>query len=117
MNRLYSATLNSFRGLKYAARSEASLRQEIAALLLALGIAPLLAPGAGWGVAMVGVALFLMAIELLNTAIEKFADHVTPEWHPAIGTIKDIGSAAVFCALAFAILVWATALALRLELL
>ncbi len=57
-----------------------------------------------------------MAVELLNTAIEKLADHVTPERNPKIGVLKDYGSAAVFCALSLAALVWIAALAIRLGL-
>jgi diacylglycerol kinase (ATP) len=62
---------------------------------------------------MVGVLLVLLAVELLNTAIEKLADHVTPEMNPKIGLIKDFGSAAVFCLLALSGLIWAAALGIR----
>lgn len=117
MNRLYDATVNSCRGLLFAVRSEAAVRQEIIALLLALVIAPLAAPGPAWFVAMVGAILFVVTIELLNTAIEKFADYVTPQHHPTIGLIKDVSSAAVFFALAVAALIWLTAIAVRLDLL
>lgn len=113
MQRLYDAALNSLRGLSSAAKSESALRQELAALLLSFVVAPFVAPNIAWGVAMVGVVLFILVIELLNTAIEKFADHVTPERHVAIGTIKDIGSGAVLCALTLGLLVWTAALALR----
>jgi len=51
-----------------------------------------------------------------NTAVEKLADHVTPEEHDEIRRIKDFGSAAVFCALCLAGLVWLAALAVRLGL-
>jgi diacylglycerol kinase (ATP) len=66
---------------------------------------------------MIGVLLLVICVELLNTGLEKLADHVTPEWNDQIGFIKDIGSAAVFCILVLAFLVWAAALALRLGLL
>ena len=36
----------------------------------------------------------VLAIEALNTAIEELCDHVTPEEHPNIGKVKDLGSAA-----------------------
>jgi diacylglycerol kinase (ATP) len=55
----------------------------------------------------------VLAVELLNTAVEKLADHVTPEWNRDIGIVKDIGSAAVFCVLLLAGLVWSAALAVR----
>jgi diacylglycerol kinase (ATP) len=72
-----------------------------------------LAPSPAWYVAMIGALLTLLAVELLNTAIEKLADHVTPEHNIEIGRIKDFGSAAVFCALCMAGLVWLLATALR----
>jgi diacylglycerol kinase (ATP) len=49
----------------------------------------------------------------LNTAIEKLADHVTREQHIVIRRIKDFGSAAVFCALCVAGLVWLAAIAVQ----
>jgi diacylglycerol kinase (ATP) len=65
---------------------------------------------------MIGVLLVLLGIEFLNTAIEKLADHVTPEHHIDIGRIKDYGSAGVFCGICLAGIVWLAALALRLGL-
>ena len=114
MKRLYQAMLNSFRGFAHAFRSEAAVREEVAALVLALPVGVFVAPSAAWYVAMIGVLLVLLAVELLNTAIEKFADHVAPERHPQVGLIKDFGSAAVFCLLALAGLVWTAALATRM---
>lgn len=113
MKRLYRATLNTLRGFAHAFRSEQAFRQEAAALLLGLPIGIFVAPSAAWYVAMIGSLLVIMAVELLNTAIEKLADHVTPEWNPKMRVVKDYGSAAVFCALALAGLVWITALAVR----
>ena len=117
MKRLYSATLNSLRGLGYALRSEAAVRDE--AVLLAVGVAlgPFVAPGVAWYVGMIGSLLVLLAIELLNTSIEKLADYVTRERHAEIRRIKDFGSAAVFCALCLVGLIWLAALARRFGLL
>ena len=36
----------------------------------------------------------VFAVEALNTAIEELCDHVTPEEHPRIGKVKDLGSGA-----------------------
>ena len=116
MKRLYRATLNTMRGLTSGLRTEAALRQEAIVLTLALPVAVLVAPSAAWYAALIGVLLIVLAVELLNTAIEKLADHVTPQQHPQIGLIKDFGSAAVFCALCLAGLVWLVALGLRLGL-
>lgn len=108
------ATLNSARGLLGAIMSETAVRIEIVLLVAAIPLGVVLAPSIGWYVAMVGVLLATLAVELLNTAIEKLADHVTPEHSPAIGLVKDVGSAAVLCMLVLAALIWAAAAALRL---
>ena len=64
-------------------------------------------------VALIGVILLLIVVEFLNTAIEKLSDHVTPDIHPKIGFVKDLGSAAVFFALLIVGMVWLVALAER----
>jgi len=60
------------------------------------------APIVSWYVAKIGALLLVLAVELLNTAIEKLADRITREQYPEIGVIKDFGSAAVFCVLCLA---------------
>ncbi len=117
MLRLLLATRNSWNGLLAATRSEEAFRQEIYALIVAVPAAFLVATDAWRWVALVSVIVLLMVVELLNTAVEKLSDHVTPENHPAIGRIKDMGSAAVGLMLLLAGLVWLVALAERLGLL
>jgi diacylglycerol kinase (ATP) len=114
VKRLFSATKNSLRGLAYGIKTEPAIREEAIVCFLALPIGIFIAPTLAWYAAMIGVLLVLLAVELLNTAIEKLSDHVTPDQHPEIGMIKDFGSAAVFCALALAGLVWLAAIATRL---
>jgi len=97
--------------MRAAARSEEAFRQEIVALLVALPAAFIIATDAWRRVALIGVILLLMIVELLNTAIEKLSDHVTATHHPDIGRIKDMGSAAVGVALAIAGFTWLLALA------
>ena len=66
--------------------------------------------------ALIGVLVFLLIVELLNTGLEKLADVVTRDHHPGIGWVKDMGSAAVALSLLLAGLVWLVALAERLGL-
>ncbi len=113
VKRLFSATINSLRAIGYGFRSEAALREEMIALVAGLVAAVFIAPTIAWYVAMMASLLGLLAVEFLNTAIEKLSDHVTPEHHNAIGRIKDYGSAAVFSAICLAGLVWLAALAIR----
>jgi diacylglycerol kinase (ATP) len=117
LKRLYSATANSLRGFIHGVKSEPAIRQEAGILALALPLGFFVAPNPAWYVAMIVALLVLLAVEFLNTATEKLADYVTREQHIDIGRIKDFGSAAVFCALCLAGLVWLAALATRCGLL
>jgi diacylglycerol kinase (ATP) len=114
MDRLLRATLNTWNGLKAAIRTEAAFRQEIAVLLVAIPLAFVVGETAWTRLALVGVLVLLMVVELLNTAIEKLSDRVSREIDVQIGTVKDIGSAAVGLSLLLAGAVWLLAIAQRL---
>jgi diacylglycerol kinase (ATP) len=113
VKRLFSATLNSLRGLGYGIRHEAALREEVILFVVGIPLGLAVAPSVAWYVAMIGSLLILLAVELLNTAVEKLADYVTRERHAEIRKIKDFGSAAVFCGLCLAGLTWLAAIAVR----
>jgi len=113
---MWRATINSWAGLKAAARSEAAFREELVTLAASIPLAFYITQLAWKRLALVGVILLLIVVELLNTAIEKLSDHVTPHHHDAIGRIKDMASAAVGLALLLCGLVWLVALAERIGL-
>ena len=50
-----------------------------------------------WRWVTAACALVWMA-EAMNTAIERLCDHVTPEFHDAIGRVKDLAAGAVLVA-------------------
>lgn len=50
---------------------------------------------------------FVIVTELINTAIEKFADFVSPDFNNAIGRIKDISAAAVLISTLYALIIGA----------
>ena len=116
MKRLYTATINSLRGLRHGLRHEAALREELIVLATAVPLGFPIAPTWVWYVAMIAALLAVLSVELLNTAIEKLADHTTQGRHPQIGMIKDYGSAAVLCMLGVAALIWIAAVGQRLGL-
>ncbi|MGH6769926.1 MAG: diacylglycerol kinase [Xanthobacteraceae bacterium] len=117
MTRLWRATINTWNGLTAAARSEMAVRQELVVLVLAIPLAFVVGEGAWKRLALIGVIVLILMVELLNTAIEKLADRVTRETDPQIGLVKDMGSAAVGLSLLIAAAVWLLALAERLGLL
>ena len=114
MLRFWRATINSRNGLAFAIRSEQAIREELVALLLALPLAWLIGATVMRSVELVAAVLLVLAIELLNTAIEKLADRLTTDHDPKIGHVKDLGSAAVGVALVTAGLFWLFAIAERI---
>ncbi len=114
MIRFWRASINTWNGLTFATRSEQAIREELVALVLSLPLAWVVGTTPIRRVELVGVVLLLLAVELLNTAIEKLADRLTLEQDTQIGRVKDMGSAAVGVALVIAGLVWGASLAERL---
>jgi diacylglycerol kinase (ATP) len=117
IGRLLRATINTWNGLRDAARSEAAFRQELVAFILAVPLALVVATETWKRFLLIGAVLFVLVIELLNTAVEKLADRVSREIDPQIGRVKDMGSAAVGLSLILAGVVWLLAIAERLGLL
>jgi diacylglycerol kinase (ATP) len=107
---MWRATVNSWHGIRAAARSEAAFREELVALALAVPMAFVVAAEAWKRLTLIAVVLLLLVVELLNTAIEKLADEVNRAHHPQIGMVKDMGSAAVGIAVLIAGLVWLLAI-------
>lgn len=104
--RIIDATGYSWKGLRAAFTHESAFRQEV--LLLAV-----MAPLALWlgedGIdyaLLIGSLLLVLIVELLNSAVEAVVDRIGHEHHELAGRAKDIGSAAVFVALANTALVW-----------
>jgi diacylglycerol kinase len=51
-------------------------------------------PMTSWAIIIICIA-GVIAVEMLNEAVEQLCDHLHPEQHPAIGHIKDISAGAV----------------------
>ncbi len=56
------------------------------------------APGATWWAIVALTVAFVLAAEIVNTAVEGLADHLHPEQHPAIKVVKDCAAGAVLVA-------------------
>lgn len=106
LRRLLDATRYSWAGLAQAARHEAAFRQELllAAVLVPLGL--FLGNDGVERALLAGSMLFVLAIELLNSAIEATVDRISIEEHPLARRAKDIGSAAVMLSLVMLGVVW-----------
>jgi diacylglycerol kinase (ATP) len=96
---IVTATSNALNGMKVLFREKAAKRELILAILAIVFFC--IKPNV-YTVLIAVLALLLLAVEALNTAIEKICDHIQPEHHPEIKVIKDLGAGAVFI-LVFAI--------------
>ena len=106
VKRLWRAAINSWNGLVAVTRSEASFRQELMLLAISIPLALVLTDNLAKRFVLVGLIVFILIVELLNTAIEKLGDRITRKNDPAIKTIKDMGSAAIGLSLLAAGAVW-----------
>ena len=100
-------------GFREGLRTEAAIKQEAAILLVALPISFFVATDMWTWVALIGSLILLLAVEFLNTAIERLCNHLHPEKHVAIKVTKDLASAGVFLTIALAGLVWIAAVVAR----
>jgi diacylglycerol kinase (ATP) len=106
VKRLWRATINSWHGLVAATQSEQAFREELVALAIGVPLAFVLTADAGKRFALIGTLIFILIVELLNTAIEKLSDRITLDHDPALKRIKDMGSAAIFLSLLLTGAVW-----------
>ncbi|MBK5207887.1 MAG: diacylglycerol kinase family protein [Flavobacteriaceae bacterium] len=104
--------LNRIKAIKYAAKgfwilitSEHSIIAQVIIAIIMTGIGFLMQISAAeWLFQVMAIGLILVA-ESLNTAIEKLADFVHPQYHKQIGHIKDISAGAAFFAALIAIII------------
>ncbi len=109
--RLARAFGSTWRGFRAAWREEEAFRQEcaLAAVVLPLGL--WLGENGVERALLIGPMLFVLAIELVNSAIEATVDRIGVERHPLSGIAKELGSAAVFVAFALLAANWLLVLA------
>lgn len=110
VKRIFAAFFYSIEGFKAAWKSEHAFRQELALVVPGTIVALLLPVSALEKVALIGVLLLVLIVELLNSAIEAIVDRVSLERHPLSKNAKDFGSAAVFLALTLVAMTWAAIL-------
>ena len=111
--RLTRAFGSTWRGFAAAWREEEAFRQEC---LLALIVVPLgcwLGKNGVERVLLAGPMFIVLTVELLNSAVEATVDRIGAERHPLSGIAKELGSAAVFVAIALLVLTWALVLSDR----
>ena len=106
LKRLYLASQNSARALRWLFNNEAAFKQECAVLGLAVPVTFLLNITLVEQIILLAAILFVILCEIVNTAIEVIVDRISLEIHPLSGLAKDLGSAVVSISILLALLVW-----------
>ncbi|MGE6224485.1 Diacylglycerol kinase [compost metagenome] len=106
VTRIINATGYSMKGLKSAWINEAAFRQELVLVLLLMPLAGWLGNSLNEILLLICISWLVVIVEVLNSAIEAVVDRIGSEHHELSGRAKDLGSAAVFIALALNALVW-----------
>lgn len=112
--RVFSTLCYSIKGLRSAWKYEESFRLEVYVALLALPCSLLI--GRNWVeyVLLLGSLMFVLIIELLNSALETTIDRISTDFHELSGRAKDIGSAAAFLSMLMAGIIWLSLIMVRL---
>ena len=106
MARIYNATGYSLKGLYSAFKNEEAFKLEVFAAVIFIPVACVLDVSVVERILMIAAIVFVMIIELVNSAIEAVVDRVGLEWHELSKLSKDISSAAVFLSVMLALFVW-----------
>ena len=106
MARIVAAFGYSIKGLKAAYKNEAAIRQELMAGVIIVPLAFFVAENGIELALLLGSAILVFLMELINSAIESVVDRIGAEHHELSGQAKDIGSALVLIAILLCFVTW-----------
>jgi diacylglycerol kinase (ATP) len=106
MFKIINSLLNSWSGLIWAFKNDKSVRMELILLGLVLAALYFIKLAILKKVLMLLSLLFVIVVELINTALEKLADRITTNYDENIKYSKDSASAAVLLAIVITSFVW-----------
>ncbi len=106
LRRIVHAGRYSWLGMKAAYRHEAAFRQEFWLVAALAPLAVYLGETPAQVLSLIAALLFVLLVELLNSAIEAVVDRIGDERHALSGRAKDMGSAAVLLAIVIAGMTW-----------
>jgi diacylglycerol kinase (ATP) len=108
--RICSALRISLHGLRAAWTHEDAFRQELALTAVLIPLAFLSGASATQKALMIMTVMFVLVVELVNSAIEAVTDRVSLEEHALAKRAKDLGSAAVLLSIVTAAMTWSIVL-------
>lgn len=98
LGRLARSFGNAWQGIKYVFKNEQNFRVQIAAAIVVLVAGVVLRLDRAEFILILFLIIAVIVLELINSAVEKFADLLKPRLSHQIGVVKDIMAAMVFLA-------------------
>ena len=92
-------------GIAETWRRERSFRTQAGVALAVVAALVVIRPPAVWWALIGFVIAVVLAIEILNTALEALIDHLHPDIHPEIRIVKDMAAGAVLLVVVGAVVV------------
>lgn len=96
-------------GLSWVWQREKSFRTELFFAVLAILLTAVIRPGLIWTALIIISIAIVLALELMNSALEYLIDHLHPQIAPEIKAVKDVASAAVLMANTSAVVIFGLA--------
>jgi len=106
LTRIINAAGYSWLGFKAAYKHEAAFRQELWLVIILTPVALYFGDTLFDKAILICSLLFVLVVELLNSAIESVVDRIGDEPHELSGRAKDMGSSAVFLAITISLIIW-----------
>ena len=104
--RLYRASCHSLNGLLCAFKGEQAFVLETVVLIVLAAVLWTICLPVVQSILLIGAWLSVMALELVNSAVEQAFDLIDKDFNPHIKAGKDMLSAAVFLLILFNLLLW-----------
>lgn len=92
-------------GVRYAFATEKNIRVLLVIAICEIAAAFFLCIPKVEFLLLLWIAAVLFSLELANTAVERLADKVSPQYNEQIGVVKDVMAGAVMVASVFAFLI------------
>jgi diacylglycerol kinase (ATP) len=110
LKRIWMAFCYSLKGLVSAFKHEEAFRQEFIVFLVLVALSFYFDVTPLERLMMITSAVFVMIVEIINSAIETVVDRVSTDKHKLSGRAKDYGSLAVLMSILVATATWLTIL-------
>lgn len=104
--RIFKAFIYSAAGLWHAVRNETAFAQELVLAAIFIPLALFLDVSILAKILMICSIIFILIMELINSAVEAVVDRISTERHPLSKQAKDMGSAIVLLAFLQAGVIW-----------